>query len=244
MKTNFKKLFNFRNIVLITMIILIVIVGYYLFVQLNIHEGFSDKAIAKIIIEQNPDETVGPRLHMSTIILYDKNGNIIPYSATSKNGHLFEWYNNWWSNVDEIKKTRNAYKVTNLSDYNTNTMFISKYSKGNLIIEPNEDVAIDKITITNTPEYQPHDLKSYQLTLKNKNGDNIDDPYTFINYSNLFTNEYKATIDMINDGERGPQGQQGPRGYTGPQGTQGPRGPQGPPGVLQISPLGSIEIKR
>jgi hypothetical protein len=241
MKTNFKTLLNFRNIVLITMIIIIVIVGYYLFVQLNIHEGLSDKEIAKIVIEQNPTMPLGPRLHISTITLLDKNGNIIPYSARSENGHWIDWSTNWWSYG---YNNRNTYSVASLYDYNSKTMFISQYSNGKLTITPKQDVAIDKITIANTSDYQPNDLKSYQLTLTNKNGHNIDDPYTFINYLNLFTNNYKATIDMITDGERGPQGPKGNTGPTGPQGNTGPQGPQGPPGVLQISPVGNIEVKR
>ena len=113
MKYSFKKMYNFKNILWILIIFLIIIIGYNLFTYLNVYEGAMNMNVAKIIIEPAPG-TADEWLNIKEITLYDKDNKEVSYTATSTIGRTttFGTYdnNNSYYNINKLNdKTENIY---------------------------------------------------------------------------------------------------------------------------------------
>ena len=242
MKINFKKLLKFRNILWVLLILLIVIIGYIIFVYLKVFEGVVDlntnvikiNNVRKIIIQ--PYGSNYEWLNIGAIILYDINNNVIPYTASATKFPLMRY---WWRweffenyNYDDVN-----YNIAKLYDGNNNTMFHSAGVGCTLVITPTDDTkVVAKITIRNRQDCCQFRLDRYQLVLKNMNDDNIIKPILLKDVPNLFNasspnTPYTEDIILPKDPKDGKDGVNGVNGAPGAPGVPGTNGFNGVPGV-------------
>jgi hypothetical protein len=213
MRINLKKISYFRNIIWILLVILIIIIGYNLFFHSNIYEGVTDMSIRKILIEPAPN-TGNTWLHISELLLYDSNDNLITYKASSSNG---SWAN-WWT-------------PDKLSDNNTHffNTFASGQPRCTLTIIPNAPVVRVKITNQIWQGYVSDRINSYQMTFKNANDYTIGVPIRLNQFPSLLDKNMGLTAIII-PSIKGPLGTSGEPGKPGKDGTNGTNGKPGKPG--------------
>lgn len=171
MKLNANKLFNFRNVLYILLILLVVIVGYNVFVYLNIFEGANEinnnvKTIVISPLENTPPEW----LNIHKIKLIDVDGNNMTYTAKSSNGRWPHKHYEFYLDTDSLYNTSTS----------VNSMFHSGSTNCNLTITlDNPSKILSKITITNRLDCCQFRLKHYKMNLKNISGIDIIPALTF-----------------------------------------------------------------
>ena len=215
MKYSLKKICNFKNILWILIILLIIIIGYNLFVYLNVYEGAINMNVAQLVIQPAPG-TADEWLNIAEITLYDANNNVVTYTAKATIGRSTNLgtyaNNNWYYDIN---------KINDGSDY----MFHSAAPASTLTMTPSKNGVV-RIKIKNRQDCCQFRLDRYQLVLRNSDNVDIGDPIELKKFPNLFDASKNYTEDMYL-----PIPIKGETGSTGSTGATGATGATGKPGV-------------
>jgi len=189
MKFNVNKLFKFRSILWILIILLLLIVVYNIFVYLNIFEGANEiNNTIKTIVISPLENTPSEWLNIQKLKLTDVEGNNMDYTAISTNGRWPYDYGGY------ILDTTRLYEKTD-SEY---SMFHSGGTNCTLTITiTNPSKILSKITISNRRNCCQDRFKSYKMSFKNSSGIDVI-PSTKLDAANLFdpNKQYTHTFDI------------------------------------------------
>jgi hypothetical protein len=168
MKYNFKKLLNFRNILQLFLVLLIIVIGYNIFVYLNIFEGAVDLNIVKTVVIAPLEGDAQEWLNIAKIKLTDTNGNDMKYTATSSNGSWSDKYGPYGGyalTTDRLSDTSDS----------PQSMFHSGSPGCTLTITPTDSSqTLAKITIRNRRDCCQDRLKYYKVIFKNLSNNEIE----------------------------------------------------------------------
>jgi len=197
MKANFRKLLNKNTILYVLSFILIVIIGYNIFVYLNVYEGNESLPEDRYVITIRPikDESITDSdvtthnlryilnndswLNIREIMLYDEKGELIPYTATASSEH------------------NSSVSASKLYDQNDGTIYHSGTIKATITIKAatKVDARIAKITIKNRIDCEWR-LKAYEIVVEDKKSATTRPPYPLKNLVNLYNSNRIDTLDI------------------------------------------------
>jgi hypothetical protein len=165
-----------------------VIIGYNVFVYLNIFEGANEinNTIKTIVI--SPLEGTPPEwLNIQKIKLIDVEGNNMAYTATSTNGRWPHDYGGYILDTTELYRKDNSEFSMFHSGGTSCTLTIT-------ITDPSK--ILSRITISNRRNCCQNRFKHYKMNLKNASGINIIE--TKLDAANLFdaNKQYTHTFDI------------------------------------------------